>query len=110
MFSKAKEHLESAEFLFERGRYRDAVSRAYYAAFSAMQDHLGSPPKGKWEHPGLRGAFIRQCRELRKRLRFLHSAREDADYTSGGIDEPTAQEAIQVAREVLLLVQGEQTS
>ena len=66
--------------------------------------------------PGLRGAFIRklraegktveQRRELRKRLRFLHSAREDADYTAGSIDERTAQEAIQLAGEILTLVQG----
>jgi len=81
-----------------------------------MQGYVGPPPKGKWEHPGLRGASIgklraegktiEQCRELRKRLRFLHSAREDADYTAGSIDERTAQEAIQLAQEVLALVQG----
>jgi uncharacterized protein (UPF0332 family) len=116
MLAKAREHLGSAEALFEQGRHRDAVSRAYYAVFSAMQGYVGPPPKGKWEHPGLRGAFIRklraegktveQCRELRKRLRFLHSAREDADYTAGGIDERTAQEAIQLAQEILTLVQG----
>jgi uncharacterized protein (UPF0332 family) len=116
MLAKAREHLGSAEALFEQRRYRDAVSRAYYTVFSAMQGYVGPPPKGKWEHPGLRGAFIRklrtegktveQCRELRKRLRFLHSAREDADYTVGTIDERTAQEAIQLAQEILALVQG----
>ena len=118
MLAKAKEHLSSAEMLFGQGRYRDTVSRAYYAVFSALQAYLGPPPKGKWEHPGLRGAFIQrlgaegktveQCRDLRKRLRFLHNAREDADYTVGPIDERTAQEAIQLAREVLGLVQGGQ--
>lgn len=118
MLLKAREHLGSAEMLFAQGCYRDAVSRAYYAAFSVMQAFLGSPSKGKWEHPGLRGAFIRklraegktveQCRELRKRLRFLQSAREDADYTTGGIDEQTAQEAIQLAQELLSLAQGGQ--
>ncbi|MGH7963955.1 MAG: HEPN domain-containing protein [Candidatus Binatia bacterium] len=118
MLLKAREHLGSAEMLFAQGRYRDAVSRAYYTVFSAMQASLGLPSKGKWEHPGLRGAFIRklhtegktveQCRELRKRLRFLHSAREDADYTVGSIDEQTAQEAIQLAQEILSLVHGGQ--
>jgi uncharacterized protein (UPF0332 family) len=119
MLTKTREHLRSAEVLLEQGQYRDAVSRAYYAVFSAMQGSVGPPPKGKWEHPALRSTFIRklraegkmveQCRELRKRLRFLHSAREDADYTAGSIDERTVQEAIQLAQEILTLIQrGEQ--
>ncbi len=60
MLDKAEEHLRSAEFLWRRGQYRDAVSRAYYASFSAMCALVGEPPRGRWDHPGLRGVFVQQ--------------------------------------------------
>ena len=115
MVSKAEEHLRSAELLWQHGQYRDAVSRAYYASFSAMCALVGEPPRGRWEHPGLRGAFVQQlsvrgipaaeCRRLRRRLRSLHDARIDADYTIVAIDETTIQEALAIAREILAVVQ-----
>ena len=55
MLGKAKAHLEAAELPYQQSYYRDAVSRAYYAAFSAMQAFTGAPPRERWEHPGLRG-------------------------------------------------------
>ena len=51
MLDKAKAHLEAAELLYEQNHYRDAVSRAYYAAFSAMQAFVGAPPRGRWVKP-----------------------------------------------------------
>ena len=115
MLDKAEEHLRSAELLWQHGQYRDAVSRAYYASFSAMCALVGEPPRGRWEHPGLRGAFVQQlsvrgipaaeCRRLRRRLRSLHDARIDADYTIVAIDETTVQEALAIAREILEVVQ-----
>ena len=69
---------------------------------------VGEPPRGRWEHPGLRGVFVQQlsghgvpaaeCRRLRQRLRSLHDARTDADYTTGAIDVTTAQEGMAIAR------------
>src|SRR5262249_59192291 len=53
MLDKAQEHLTSADLLHQHGQYRDAVSRAYYASFSAMYALVGEPPRGSWEHPGL---------------------------------------------------------
>jgi uncharacterized protein len=115
MIDKATAHLQAAEILFEHRYYRDAVSRAYYAAFSAMQAFVGDPPRGRWEHPGLRGAFIRKlaergmpiddCREMRKRLRYLLDAREDADYREEEVDEEIAVDARQIAREALRVVE-----
>ena len=115
MLDKAEEHLKSADLPWRHGQYRDAVSRAYYASFSAMYALVGEPLRGRWEHPGLRGVFMQQlgvhgvpaaeCRRLRQRLRSLHDARTDADYTTVAIDEITVQEALAIAREILEVVQ-----
>ena len=114
MLDKAREHLTSAELLHQHGQYRDAVSRAYYTSFSAMYALVGEPPRGTWEHPGLRGMFVQQlgahgvavdaCRRLRRRIRLLHDARRDADYTTLAIDVTISQEALAIAREVIEMV------
>ena len=80
-----------------------------------MQAFVGDPPAGRWEHPGLRGAFIRRlaergmpipaCRELRKRLRYLLDAREVADYREEEVDERIAIDALEIAREALRVVE-----
>ena len=107
--------MEAAELLYRQHHYRDAVSRAYYAAFSAMQAFVGEPPRGRWEHPGLRGAFVTKlaerglpidtCRELRKRLRYLLDVREVADYREDEVDAGTAVDALEIARETLRLAE-----
>src|SRR5215510_10204205 len=115
MMSKAEEHLRSAELLWRHGQYRDAVSRAYYASFSAMCAFVGEQPRGRWEHPGLRGVFVQQlsvrgvpvaeCRRLRQRLRSLHVVRTNVYYNATATDETTVQEALAIAREILEVVQ-----
>jgi uncharacterized protein (UPF0332 family) len=115
MIDKASAHLQAAEILFQHRHYHDVLSRAYYAAFSAMYAFVGDPPRGRWEHPGLRGVFIRKlsergtpidgCRELRKRLRYLLDAREVADYRQEEVDEEIAIDALQIAREALRVVE-----
>jgi len=111
MLNKAREHLKSAEILFCEEQYRDAVSRAYYAAFSAMHAYVGNPPKGQWKHPGLRGVFIRKlgevgmpvenCRTLRSKLRDLQDTRIRADYSTTEVGESAAIDALEIAREVI---------
>ena len=115
MITKAKAHLAAAELLYRQHHYRDAVSRAYYAAFSAMQAFVGDPPRGRWGHPGLRGAFVAKLaerglaidtrRELRKRLRYLRDARELADYRVDEVEACTARDALEIARETLRLAE-----
>ena len=117
MLEKAKEHLDSAEFLLTHGHYRDSVSRAYYAVFSTMWAYLGPPPKGKWGHSGIRRTFVRQlyadgqsvdrCRELRKGLYLINQSRREADYTTASIGQQTAQDAFSLAQEVFRIVEGE---
>lgn len=114
MLGKAEEHLRSVDLLWRHGQYRDAVSRAYYASFAAMCAFVGEPPHGRWEHPGLRGVFVQQlsgrgvpaaeCRRPRQRLRSLHDARTDADYTTVAVDATTVQEALAIAREIVEIV------
>jgi hypothetical protein len=53
----------------------------------------------------IHGVPVAKCRRLRQRLRFLHDARTDADYTAVAIDETIAQEALAIAREILEVVQ-----
>ncbi len=116
MLNKAREHLQAAELLYRHQYYRDAVSRAYYAVFTAMQAFVGDPPRGRWNHPALRGIFIRTladrgvpietCRQLRRRLRYLLDAREDADYRKEEIEGGLALDALEIAREVLNMVEG----
>lgn len=116
MIHKAKAHLQAAELLYQHRHYRDTVSRAYYAAFSAMQAFVGNPPRGQWNHPGLRGVFIKAlaekgisittCRQLRKRLRYLLDIREVADYSKEAVEEELAKDALEIAREVLSVVEG----
>ncbi len=76
---------------------------------------MGDPPRGRWEHPGLRAVFLRTltergtpvetCRELRTRLRYLLDAREVADDRTEEVDEHMAIDARDIARAVLRLVQ-----
>jgi len=111
VIDKAKAHLQAAQLLYQHLSYRDVVSRAYDAAFSAMQAFVGDPPRGRWEHPGLRGAFVTKlaerglpietCRQLRRRLRYLLDAREVADYREDAVEAGMALDALDIAGEVL---------
>lgn len=115
MINKAREHLQAPELLYRHRYYRDAVSQAYYAVFTAMQAFIGDPPRGRWKHPALAGVFIRTlterglpietCRQLRRRLRYLLDAREDADYREEEVEEGLAVDALEIAREVLSVVE-----
>lgn len=79
-----------------------------------MYAFVGDPPRGRWEHPGLRGAFIRKlvaagmaieaCRQLRRCLRYLADIREVADCREDDVDEGMARDALEIAREVLRIV------
>jgi phage terminase Nu1 subunit (DNA packaging protein) len=80
-----------------------------------MQALVGDPPRGRWEHPGLRGAFVAKLaerglpidtrRELRKQLRYLLDAREVADYREDEVEADTARDALEIARETLRLAE-----
>ncbi len=97
---KATEHFESAQLLFQHGRYRDSVSRAYYTVYTAVEDYVGLLPTGPWSHRSIRGAFTAklisdgvsrsQARELGRKFVESFDARLEADYNRMPITESLA--------------------
>ena len=90
--------LESAQLLFSAGRYRDAASRAYYAAYQAATsasvkhgDEVQFPPN--WNNPTheqLPGLIrnngdlsVDERKKVGRLLEILRLFREDADYRPG---------------------------
>ena len=108
--TKAKEHFESGVILFEKGNYRDSMSRLYYSAYSLMVAELGEPPKGRWEHKGIIKYFFKRLHEtnrtefLTKEERTLindfYEERRKADYTTGRIDKYRVQDYINLMRKL----------
>ena len=80
-----------------------------------MQAFVGDPLRGRWEHLGLRGAFVAKLaerglaidtrRHSRKRLRYLLDARGVADCRVDEIEVSIARDAPEIARETLRLAE-----
>ena len=88
LMRKARAKIRSARLLLEAGEFEDAVSRAYYAAFSAAKavllllgeeplTHAGVPFK-LWTRL-VEGGLL--DREYARILNKLREAREEGDYT-----------------------------
>lgn len=94
----AKSSLQAARSCLERGEYRSAVSRAYYASFQIVTYRLrqveGLVPRARreaWGHeqtPGLAAERLRESiglwtiKDIRRRLEACYRQRLDADYFS----------------------------
>ena len=110
------DNLYAAGEMLRRGRYRSTVSRAYYAAFSAVTSLLVERgmtfPEGR-EAPGheritdllmnnVGQLSMTRRRRIRRRVRTLYRARIDADYHANvTIDRQTARDAVHEASSVL---------
>ncbi len=115
--SKATEHFESAQLLFQQGRYRDSVSRAYYAIYTAVEDYVGLSTTGTWTHRGIRGAFAakmisrgverQKTRELGQKLANALDARLGADYRRQPITQELANQTIADAQTILDWIEKE---
>ncbi len=115
--SKAIEHFETAQLLFQQGRYRDSVSRAYYAIYTAVEDYVGLSTTGGWNHRGLRGAFAakmisegidrQQARELGRKFVDAFDARTGADYDRTPTVGDSAMRILGYAQEILDFIQQE---
>jgi uncharacterized protein (UPF0332 family) len=92
----SREHLRTAKLLIAEGHPRGSVNRSYYAAYCALTDALrakgltfpygwGNPPHDQLpELIANNLALPREVRwQLRKVIRALRKAREDADYRPG---------------------------
>ncbi|MBI1924723.1 HEPN domain-containing protein [Candidatus Poribacteria bacterium] len=115
--SKATEHFESTQLLFQQGRYRDSVSRAYYAIYTAVEDYVGLSTTGTWTHRGIRGAFTakmihagvhpQHARELSRKFADAFDARISADYSRQPTAESAAKQILGYAQEILDWIQKE---
>lgn len=92
----SRDCLQAAKQLAGQGHLRSSVNRSYYAAYSAVTSHLvarGVRFAHGWNNPAHEQLpdFIQNNlslsqdarRRLRKILRILRKAREDADYRPG---------------------------
>lgn len=101
----AKDKLDSARILFEAGKYRDAVSRAYYAMFYAVKAVLIFQKEEPRTHTGTtllwRKYFVKTGivdKNYSKMLSVVQEARTDADYREKiKITKEDAQDAIKSA-------------
>jgi uncharacterized protein len=109
----SREELEAARKLVESGFPRQAISRAYYAAFYAARaalDAAGEPsPK---THSGMRSRFSDLARSTRtlgpevgRSLSQLGTDRAEADYDLPTVTAEEANEAIDKARYVVDVVE-----
>ena len=115
--SKTMEHFETAQLLIQQGRYRDSVSRTYYAIYTAVEDYVGLSTTGAWNHRGLRRAFAakmisegidrQQARELGRKYFDAFNARIGADYDRRQTFEDSAMQFLGYAQEILDFIQQE---
>ncbi|MFP4116774.1 MAG: HEPN domain-containing protein [Candidatus Aenigmatarchaeota archaeon] len=103
LMEKSKEKFSTAELLFEKGKYEDSVSRAYYSMFHAAKALLltkGSSPR---THAGIASELGKLFRDelgakLTSKFGTVQELREDADYGSGSdIDEARTEEVLETA-------------
>jgi uncharacterized protein (UPF0332 family) len=109
----SREELDAASKLAESGFPRQAISRAYYAAFYAARAALEAigerPPK---THSGMRSRFSDLARstpslgpEVGRSLSQLGTNRTEADYDEPTMTADEANDAIDKARRVVDVVE-----
>lgn len=108
----SKDALEAAKALLTEGRFRSAVSRAYYAAYCALTGEIVkavSAFAGGWHNPphadvpqyiqnNLAGFVGWERKRLARLIRTLRLFRENADYRPHQpVDQQTAKDCIRDA-------------
>jgi uncharacterized protein len=105
----AQEKIEAADVLTKNRKYRDAVSRAYYAIFYAAKAFLLHQGQEAHSHKGVDILFRRFCiahkspeESFAKMLSVMREERLNADYQEKAlITKQDAQEAIDMAQSFL---------
>ncbi|MBC7528162.1 MAG: HEPN domain-containing protein [Chthonomonadaceae bacterium] len=115
-----RQRLKASKILFNAGYYRDSVNRSYYAAFAVATaicvEHGDAVnfPSG-WNNPTHEQLPLLMCQNgnlakttrqnIGKILRFLRSAREDADYRPGiAVGKSTALDCLRQLTTILRLL------
>ena len=83
----SKEKLSSAKILFENGKFKDSISRAYYAMFTAARALLATKHLDSSKHTGVVSLFNQHfvkegivTNELGRMLMKGKDLRQDGDY------------------------------
>jgi uncharacterized protein (UPF0332 family) len=103
--SRSRQEIEAARLLAEGDFGAQAVSRAYYAAFYAAEQALGSLGESRSKHSGVIAAFGRLVvreggveEETGRVLRSLFEQRNDVDYGEAVASRDDAELAIRDAQ------------
>jgi uncharacterized protein (UPF0332 family) len=103
--TRSRREIEAARLLVEGDFGAQAVSRAYYAAFSAAEQTLGSLRESRSKHSGVIAAFARLVvreggleEEMGRILRSLFEQRNDVDYGEAVASREDAELAIRDAQ------------
>jgi len=81
------EKIDSAKILFEKGNYKDSVSRSYYAMFTAARAILATKNLDSAKHSGIISLFNQNFvktgiieKQMSKILAEAKDMREESDY------------------------------
>jgi hypothetical protein len=110
----AMEKLEAARILFEKGKYKDSISRSYYAMFSAAKALLALRGVDSATHVGVISLFNRYFvkenlidKKYGKTLVEAKDLREDSDYKDFFIvSKEEAAKQLKDAEEFIEVVKG----
>lgn len=109
MLKKAREKLKTAEINYEFERYKDSISRAYYAVFYAISAVLLSKGLTYSSHSQTIGSFNREFikteifpKQFSKYIQKLFNERQTGDYDFDVFFESeTAKEDITIAKQIV---------
>jgi uncharacterized protein (UPF0332 family) len=111
--SRSRREIDAARLLAEGDFGTQAISRAYYAAFYAAQQALGSLGETRSKHSGAIAAFgklvVREGgleEEIGRILRSLFEQRNDADYGEAVASPEDAERAIRDAQRLIDAVES----
>jgi uncharacterized protein (UPF0332 family) len=86
-FNTSRENLEDAQLMYENGRYKNTLNRAYYSIFNAIRAVLALDGFDSSKHSGVISYFNQHYvkeevfpKELSKIIRAASENREKADY------------------------------
>jgi uncharacterized protein (UPF0332 family) len=102
---RSRQEIEAAQLLADGEFAAQAVSRAYYAAFYAAEEAVGSMGESRSKHSGVIAAFGRLVvreggldEEMGRILRSLFEQRNHVDYGEALVSREDAELAIRAAR------------
>ena len=109
-----RDKIETASILFDNAKYRDVISRCYYAVFYAAKALLLSQGEDPSSHKGVDTLFHRFCfrhkqlsEDLAKVFSLMRQSRLNADYREKvRITKEDAREALQMTKSFVKKIQS----